>query len=1491
MLMAETFVRVPCPEVLAALRGRHHAVIEASAGTGKTYALEHLFIELLLGDGARAPIPIDQLLLVTFTEKAVQELRTRCRALLERLVELGEAGPDQADGTYGSTADCPGHCAAFDRAAPCPLGVPGGHCWTLDRAAFDRLRQALLHFDMANISTIHAFCQRTLREEAFGRGALFQEEVVDAARLFDRVFRRCLRREFALGSCRWALERWLSGGRALFVASGDAIAFDRSGTPLAPLLRKVATAGAGLPTQSKQMLRAQMQRGLGRAIRSALDALAERLAAPMPMESVAASAALSPPLAAAQADRPAGSKPVQSAPEASPHQRFAQACADLCHLLGACDGLGEAFAALEALLQDTSEEDLSGAGFLWFNRYFYRALFPAEALPAAGATSPEHLTSAPDFAAVDWPDDPRLGELPDLAAACRLRARIADAQAALEACLEAVGERPAPPALLSALEARRAALCALRQPLERFLQCLPWTLEAGVAAELMPPLMRALGEEKRALGLIDFDDMLVRLDEALGAPLAGAQGARPDSAADAERAAMLRAQLSQRYRALLIDEFQDTDEVQWRIFLKLIGDPARPDPARDPRLVLIGDPKQSIYRFRGADLPTYVAARTALCGEGGSPIRLSTNFRTSPALIQAFNVLFDPEACEGSGAARRGFACERIGGEVRDGVPSPLWAEEIAALDEMRTWAPQRARAWLTLPKNACVSARPRETLDGFEAGAPTARFLCHADYGGSPCVEAGNRRARAVLGGEEAAPLCLFELNPQPRANNKARPGREKLVPQEVFFLALGRLIAAEIERLCHPDARFFFDDGKGRAPHMRPLRLSDVFVLVRDTRLALPAIQKALGERGLPYTSQSGGIFESEEARDLLDLMRAIERPQDRALVRRAALTSFFGLTPEALSEAADGELMRRLSSWRALGEAGRLAELFARIAEESGILRRQLFAARARPLTNASHLFDALLVEIGARPRALGEVIALLDGLIQRRREVEDDGRAKLRALSPPSLGDGAAQTAGDAVQLLTIHAAKGLEAPVVFVMDRIAFKKDPPARPRPARRHAPRSVYVGRDVLDAELDAEEDGAAPEAACDGTLASELRLEEAADAERLLYVAMTRAMVRLYLPALTPQAAVRGAAYARLNERLCALRPAAPRGREAEDAVPMPAAPLPAQLADGATLAPGALQRLEAALRCSAQAEPMPAGARPRALVLTSYTRLAHGPGAGRDASSAISAEGEGAPREEEAAEADAVAAPMPGPEGQLPAGAATGVLVHALFEKLPFEIAAQAKSDEALLSAPAFAALLEREVGASGLELSDQQRLHAAHLVRAALTAPLDIDPAGAPRCLTELAAPPVREMEFLFPIPERSHPRLGAAGQAAGFEVGRGYVKGFVDLAFEHAGRTWIGDWKTDRLPDARPPTLARHVEANYRTQVELYTLAMVRLLGIADRADFERRFGGLLYFFVRAMTGEPMRGVHLIRPRFDEVVGWERSLFAAHFELPAARRFA
>ena len=121
-----------------------------------------------------------------------------------------------------------------------------------------------------------------------------------------------------------------------------------------------------------------------------------------------------------------------------------------------------------------------------------------------------------------------------------------------------------------------------------------------------------------------------------------------------------------------------------------------------------------------------------------------------------------------------------------------------------------------------------------------------------------------------------------------------------------------------------------------------------------------------------------------------------------------------------------------------------------------------------------------------------------------------------------------------------------------------------------------------------------------------------------------------------------------------------------------------------------------------------------------------------------------------------------------------------------------------------------------------------------------------------------------MEFLFPFP----------AEAGGPE--RGYVKGFVDFIFEHEGRSYFGDWKTDRLPGWDAATVAAHVEANYALQERLYSLALVRMLGITDGASYEARFGGTLYVFVRGLgaAGHAVRGR---RPSFEEITTWQQEL--------------
>ena len=122
-----------------------------------------------------------------------------------------------------------------------------------------------------------------------------------------------------------------------------------------------------------------------------------------------------------------------------------------------------------------------------------------------------------------------------------------------------------------------------------------------------------LDARKRRMAVMTYDDLLTRLQETLSGPDGGAA------------AAMLRA----RYSVVLVDEFQDTDPVQWEIMRTAFG-------GGDVTLVLIGDPKQAIYAFRGADVYAYIeAAETA-----GERATLRTNWRSDQGLLDAYDALF-----------------------------------------------------------------------------------------------------------------------------------------------------------------------------------------------------------------------------------------------------------------------------------------------------------------------------------------------------------------------------------------------------------------------------------------------------------------------------------------------------------------------------------------------------------------------------------------------------------------------------------------------------------------------------------------------------------------------------------------------------------------------------------------------------------------------------------------------------------------------------------
>ncbi len=136
-----------------------------------------------------------------------------------------------------------------------------------------------------------------------------------------------------------------------------------------------------------------------------------------------------------------------------------------------------------------------------------------------------------------------------------------------------------------------------------------------IKIDLLEYLREESPKEKQRLGLLSFDDLLLKLQQSIKA--------RPELASD----------LSQKYPAALIDEFQDTDPIQYDIFSSIYNG------NNNSVVFLVGDPKQAIYSFRGGDIDTYLFAKSNTSGSNHHT--LNKNWRSHPDLIDAFNHLYE----------------------------------------------------------------------------------------------------------------------------------------------------------------------------------------------------------------------------------------------------------------------------------------------------------------------------------------------------------------------------------------------------------------------------------------------------------------------------------------------------------------------------------------------------------------------------------------------------------------------------------------------------------------------------------------------------------------------------------------------------------------------------------------------------------------------------------------------------------------------------------
>jgi ATP-dependent exoDNAse (exonuclease V) beta subunit len=531
--------------------------------------------------------------------------------------------------------------------------------------------------------------------------------------------------------------------------------------------------------------------------------------------------------------------------------------------------------------------------------------------------------------------------------------------------------------------------------LETLLAAVAGELLARLAAE-MQGLLQDWHEYKRAAALLDFDDLLYTARDLL------------IGHDDVRRA------LSRRYRHVLVDEFQDTDPLQIEILWLLCGErsggsksKALARTLRPGALFLVGDPKQAIYRFRGADVNAYVNARKAI--GPGSLLKITTNFRSVEPILAFVNRRFESVLSEAAG--QPGFSELS---PLRKGSGKGL---AVAALDV------------------------------ALAADKPDAAAFRDAE---ADCV----------------ADLC--------------------------------RRLVGNWEVQDHNTSK------------LRPCRYGDI-ALLAPVGTELWRFEEALEERGIPVSTQAGkGFFHRQEVQDLIALTRVLADIRDTLALGALLRGPLVGLTEAELLDIADGlppnadtGRLPMLSLWT---NPSQVTHETAR----SVLSTLQSLRRRARTTTPYILLTDAIAA-LHMRPqlrqrfkggpeRAIANVDLFLEmaraygvrGLRVFAHDMRSNWEEAVRQ------AEGRPDAEQESVSLITVHASKGLEWPVVIPVNMTGVPRAESALVQDRRANVFSIPVLGTEPLGHDV----------------IKTRNELEQARERVRLWYVAATRARDLLVLP-----------------------------------------------------------------------------------------------------------------------------------------------------------------------------------------------------------------------------------------------------------------------------------------------------------------------------------------------------------------------------------------
>jgi len=847
---------------------------------------------------------------------------------------------------------------------------------------------------------------------------------------------------------------------------------------------------------------------------------------------------------------------------------------------------------------------------------------------------------------------------------------------------------------------------------------------------LLQYLKDQLEDSQSKLNVLSFNDLISRLSHVIETEGSGE---------------LLREALRRQFAVAMIDEFQDTDQQQWNIFSSVYN-------TEQHYLYLIGDPKQAIYKFRGADIYSYISAKT----EASRAYTLDTNFRSHPNLVNAVNAFFEKS-------------------------PQPFLLDDI--------------------PYHA---------------------------------VNAGKSESKLWWDNEPADSMVMWGLESNPDDKNG-------YWGSGVVRQLLRTHIINEIVKLLDAKSGAKFGASADTAPALAP---KDIAILVRGNDEAA-TYQRQLQEAGIPAVLNSKhSVFDSLEAVQLSQLLMSLVQPANQQTLRQALSLPWFGLTGQEFDAlcADDLQLQEYVSDFQYYQQRwqqrGLMAMMRSLLDKYNVFQTLTTLPNSERRIANLNHLLELLQQAALDERLDTHKTIEWLTLAIQG--EQANDGK-ELRLEQDEA-----------AVSIVTIHSSKGLEYPIVFCPELWVEKR---AQSAPSGDKV--VICHEKNTLIADLGTDKQKERFEQSL---------FEQSAEDLRLLYVAITRAAYRCYVP----WAYVRTANKDN-NSALAYLL----------------------QEHDGDDLS-AKFKSLAEFSDCfsyeqiSAEVEPLQAtkattdklqlNARGMAREIkqqwqmSSYSALAH-----LGQHSHISPDSE-LPKDK-SEEPQVIAEPIVEAVPELiPKGAHTGNVLHDLLENNTF--AALGKLDPENNLDEHYLKQRSRCCLRYGLSLEEEGLKALDELLIKSVNAPLDVD--DSEFCLAKIEdAACLKEMPFYFAINQMQTQGLNQllSGQATCQDLSArnltGQLTGFIDLICEYDGRYYVMDYKSNWLSSYDHESMQSAMrEHNYGLQYFIYSVVLHHYLQQRlPNYSYEEHFGGVRYLFLRGMDADqPMQGVFVDKPSLEIIEG-------------------